>query len=116
MSLHYESLVGHRDGARKLHLHRTVIPDTAAHPPYQHDHAAEEAFYLLEGRAIYRFGGKTIEAGPGDTVFIPSGVWHAEIDYLTPSMTYLTIRTVEPGDEPCCCGGDREEKAPIEQG
>ena len=47
-------------------------------------------------------------AGPGDVVFIPSGIRHAEITYLTPSMTYLTIRTVEPGDEPCCCGGDRQ--------
>lgn len=106
-SLHYESLVGHRDGARRLHIHRTEIPDTAAHPPYQHEHRAEEVFYILEGRARYRFGGRTISAGPGETVFIPSGVRHAEIEYLTPSMTYLTIRTVEPGDEPCCCGGDR---------
>ena len=62
------------------------------------------------GWAVYRFGGTTIEAGAGETVFIPSGVRHAEIEYLTPSMTYLTIRTVEPGDEPCCCGGDRESQ------
>lgn len=107
MSLHYQSLVGHRDGARSLHVHRTVITDTAAHPPYQHEHRAEEVFYILEGRAEYRFGGRVVTAGPGDVVFIPSGVRHAEIIYLTPSMTYLTIRAVEPGDEPCCCGGDR---------
>lgn len=106
--IHYDSLIGHCDGARHLHIHRTVIPDTAAHPPYQHAHQAEEVFYILDGRAEYRFGGRTIVAGPGEVVFIPSGVRHAEITYLTPSMTYLTIRTVEPGDEPCCCGGDRE--------
>ncbi|MCA1963403.1 MAG: cupin domain-containing protein [Prosthecobacter sp.] len=108
MGIHYQSLVGHQQGARRLHLHRTVIPDTSAHPPYQHEHQAEEVFYILEGRAEYRFGGQTVIAGPGETVFIPSGLRHAEITYLTPSMTYLTIRTVEPGDEPCCCGGDRD--------
>lgn len=107
MSLQYESLVGHPQGARRLHVHRTVIPDTASHPPYQHEHLAEEAFYILEGKAEYRFGGTTVTAGPGETVFIPSGVRHADITYLSPSMTYLTIRTVEIGDEPCCCGGDR---------
>lgn len=107
MSNHYESLVGHKEGARRLHIHRTVIPDTSAHAPYQHEHVSEEVFYILEGRAEYRFGGKTITAGPGETVFIPSGVRHAEITYLSPSMTYLTIRTVEPEDEACCCGEDR---------
>jgi len=107
MSISYESLVGHADGARRMHIHLTKIPDTAAHPPYQHEHKAEEAFYLLEGSAEYTFDGKTITAGPGETVFIPSGIRHAEINYLTPSMRYLTIRTVEEGDEPCCCGKDR---------
>jgi mannose-6-phosphate isomerase-like protein (cupin superfamily) len=106
-SINYQSLVGVPQGARRLHIHRTMIHDTAAHTPYQHEHAAEEVFYILEGRATYRFGGKTIVAGPGDTAFIPSGIRHAEIEYHTPSMTYLTIRTVEPNDEPCCCGQDR---------
>ncbi|MCA9058402.1 MAG: cupin domain-containing protein [Planctomycetaceae bacterium] len=105
--IQYRSLVGHQDGARKLHIHRTVIADTSNHPPYQHQHVAEEAFYILDGRAEYTFDGRSIVAGPGETVFIPSGVLHAEIRYLTPSMVYLTIRTVEAEDEPCCCGQDR---------
>ena len=109
MTIHYQSLVGVREQAKTLHVHLTEIPDTASHPPYQHEHIAEEAFYLLEGSAEYRFDGKLIKAGPGDVVFIPSGVRHAEINYLTPSMRYLTIRTVEPNDEPCCCGQDRDQ-------
>lgn len=106
-SISYESLVGAPQGARRLHVHRTVIRDTTAHSSYEHEHAAEEVFYIIEGRASYRFGGRTIVAGPGETVFIPSGVRHAQVEYLTPSITYLTIRTVEPNDEPCCCGQDR---------
>lgn len=108
MSLDYQSLLGWRDGARRMHIHLTEIPDTSAHASYEHEHVAEEAFYLLEGSAEYTFGGKTITAGPGEVVFIPSGVRHARIRYLTPSMRYLTIRTVESEDEPCCCGEDRE--------
>ncbi|MEZ6131076.1 MAG: cupin domain-containing protein [Planctomycetaceae bacterium] len=112
MTIHYQSLVGVREHAQKLHIHLTEIADTASHPPYQHEHIAEEAFYLLEGSAEYRFDGKLIKAGPGDVVFIPSGVRHAEINYLTPSMRYLTIRSVEPNDEPCCCGQDRDQAVP----
>ena len=110
MSIDYHSLLGFEDGAKKLHIHLTEIPDTASHPAYEHDHKAEEAFYLLEGAAEYTFAGKTGRAGPGEVVFIPSGVWHAEINYLTPSMRYLTIRTVEEHDEPCCCGKDRDTR------
>ena len=108
MSIRYKSLLGFRDQAKKLHIHLTEIPDTTLHPPYEHEHVAEEAYYLLEGSAEYCFGGKTVKAGPGDVVFIPSGVRHARITYRTPSMRYLTIRTVEPNDEPCCCGDDRD--------
>ncbi|MCB1121216.1 MAG: cupin domain-containing protein [Verrucomicrobiae bacterium] len=108
MSIHYQSLVGYAEGARKLHIHLTEISDTASHPPYQHEHKAEEVFFILEGAAEYTFAGLTVKAGPGETVFIPSGVRHAEIRYLTPAMRYLTIRTVEDGDEPCCCGADRK--------
>ena len=109
MSNNYQSLVGFSDGARKLHIHQTEIPDTATHEPYEHEHKAEEVFYILEGSAEYSFGGKTIKAGPGEVVFIPSGVRHAKIKYLTPKMKYLTIRSVEAEDEPCCCGQDRPE-------
>ena len=111
MSTHYKSLLGFRDQAKRLHIHLTEIQDTASHQPYQHQHKAEEAFYLLDGSAEYRFAGKTIVAGPGDVVFIPSGVLHAEINYLTPSLRYLTIRTVEPDDEPCCCGEARDPRS-----
>ena len=107
MSNHYQSLVGFAEGARKLHLHLTEIPDTSLHVLYQHEHKAEEAFFILDGSARYTFDGKTVTAVPGEAVFIPSGVRHAEVEYLTPSMKYLTIRTVEEDDEPCCCGKDR---------
>ena len=111
MGLSYRSLVGFQEGARRLHVHITEIPDTSSHHSYQHKHKAEEAFYILDGSAEYMYAGKTIKAGPGDVVFMPSGVEHADIRYLSPSMRYLTIRSVEEDDEPCCCGQDRDPTA-----
>jgi hypothetical protein len=65
----------------------------------------------LEGRAEYTFGGRTHKAAPGKLIFFPSGVAHARVKYLSPTMKYLVIRNVEAGDEPCCCGGDRAPRA-----
>ncbi len=107
MPVQYFPLLGAADGARRLHVHLTEIPDTSRHEHYRHAHEAEEAVYLLEGKAVYTFGGRTIEAGPGDLVFFPSRVLHADVRYLTPSMRYLVMRSVEAGDPPCCCGADR---------
>lgn len=105
--MNYTSLVGYAQGAKRLHMHLTEIPDTSTHVLYEHRHQAEEAFFILEGSAEYEFDGQRIVAGPGDVVFIPAGVWHAKVSYRTPTMKYLTIRSVEPEDEPCCCGQDR---------
>ena len=52
-----------------------------------------------------------VTVGPGDVVFFPSGIRHADITYHTQSMRYLTIRTVEPEDDACCCGGDKDAGA-----
>lgn len=107
MPASYRPLLGAADGAARLHVHLTEIPDTSRHEHYSHAHQAEEAVYVLEGKAAYTFGGRTVEAGPGDLVFFPSRVPHAEVRYLTPIMRYLVIRSVEAGDPPCCCGADR---------
>ena len=94
---------------RSVSRPRRAISSTGRHPSKKAASSPSWRATVLENlqAAEYRFGGKKIVAGPGDVVFIPSGVRHAEITYLTPAMRYLTIRTVEPGDEPCCCGEDR---------
>lgn len=104
----YRSLVGYPQGAKKLHIHVTEFKTDRGVNKDQHTHKAEEAMYILEGEAEFTFDGKTLRVGPGDTVFFPSGVRHAERKYLTEKMKYLVIRTVEHEDEPCCCGKDRK--------
>jgi|APGre2960657468_1045069.scaffolds.fasta_scaffold51547_2 quercetin dioxygenase-like cupin family protein len=99
----YESLVGPKEGAKKLHLHVTELHDARAGWGAQHAHVAEEVLYMLEGEGEFTFGGKTHRAGPGQTVFFPSGVTHAEVKFFSDKVKYLVVRTVEPGDPPCCC-------------
>ncbi|MGK9165057.1 cupin domain-containing protein [Inquilinus limosus] len=59
-------------------LFEAVVPPGAGVP--LHQHAQQEAFYVLEGQAqfcrIGASGGEWIDVGPGDTVTIPGGVMH----------------------------------------
>jgi uncharacterized cupin superfamily protein len=106
MQAKYIPLLGKNEGARKIHVHLTELDPAGDGWPHQHAHAAEEAMYILEGEAEFAFAGKTHRVGPGDLIFFPSNVTHAETRFFTPRMKYLVIRTMEPGDEPCCCGAE----------
>ena len=104
MKAAYKSLVGHAEGAQKIHVHVTELDPCGGGWAHQHSHAAEEAIYILEGEAEFTFDGNTYRVGPGQLVFFPSGVMHAETRFFNDKMKYLVIRSVEAGDEPCCCG------------
>ena len=106
MNANYLSLLGTEHGARKVHVHLTELDPAGDGWEHQHSHMAEEAIYILGGEAEFTFDGKTHRIGPGELVFFPSNVMHAETRFLTPKMKYLVIRTMEPGDDPCCCGAD----------
>ena len=106
MKANYLPLLGQEHAARKLHVHLTELDPAGEGWEHQHSHAAEEAIYILEGEAEFIFAGQTHRVGPGELVFFPSNVTHAETRFLTSKMKYLVIRTMEPGDEPCCCGAD----------
>ena len=69
-------------------------------------------YHSLEGEAEFAFAGKIHRVGPGELVFFPSHVTHAETRFLTPQMKYLVIRTMEPGDDPCCSGADLSAQRP----
>ncbi|MDP6381129.1 MAG: cupin domain-containing protein [Phycisphaerae bacterium] len=108
MKIDYTSLLGYEQGARKIHVHLTNLDTRGPGGNHQHSHKAEEAVYFIEGEAEYTFGGKAHKVGPGDLLFFPSGVEHAEVKYFTDAMKYLVIRSVEgDADERCCCGKDR---------
>jgi quercetin dioxygenase-like cupin family protein len=93
-------------------MHVTELHQARQGWGYQHAHAAEEALYMLEGEGEFTFAGKTHRVGPGQSVFFPSGIMHAETRFFTDKVKYLVVRTIEPGDEPCCC---LHEQSPTEQ-
>jgi mannose-6-phosphate isomerase-like protein (cupin superfamily) len=55
-------------------------------------HSDDEAWHVLEGTLIFRFGDKEIEAPAGTTVFVPAGVAHAYRTAAGPTR-YLIIMT-----------------------
>jgi len=50
----------------------------------------EEAFYILEGHAIYTIGDRKCEAGPGDFLSIPKTTWHS-FESLTQGLRVLNF-------------------------
>ncbi len=53
-------------------------------------HQDDEAWHVLEGTLLFRFGDRELEAPAGSTVFVPAGVPHA---YQARDARYLIIMT-----------------------
>lgn len=51
--------------------------DSVGQGPKLHTHPYDEVFVVREGRARYRVGDETIEAGAGDIVLAPAEVPHS---------------------------------------
>jgi mannose-6-phosphate isomerase-like protein (cupin superfamily) len=63
------------DGRFALIEHR-IPPRTLAAPLHVHERE-DEYSYVLSGRMGAQIGDETVEAGPGELVFKPRGIWHA---------------------------------------
>ena len=57
-------------------------------------HADDEAWHVLDGRLRFRFADRTIEVGPGETVFVPAGVAHTYEALDARYLVFLTPRLV----------------------
>ena len=57
-------------------IQHTIAPRALAAPMHVHEHE-DEFSYVLSGRMGAQIGDETVEAGPGDLVFKPRGIWHA---------------------------------------
>ncbi len=51
----------------------------------------DELFYVLEGQHVFTVGGTEFEAGPGDVVFGPRGIPHAQRRVVPLSGRILTM-------------------------
>ena len=103
----YRSLLGHPEGAKKIHVHLTSIENKGSPRVYGHRHVAEEAVYVLEGEVTFAVDGRTLKAGPGELLFFPAGTYHESVALGGARVRYLVIRSVEEdAAERCCCGQD----------
>jgi mannose-6-phosphate isomerase-like protein (cupin superfamily) len=57
-------------------LYETTAPPQLGAPPHIH-HRETEAFYVLEGEFEFLRGERTVRAGVGEFVHVPTGVVHA---------------------------------------
>ena len=56
-------------------LAEVSVPPGGGPPPHIH-HREEETFYLQQGTLTIHVGGKTLNASPGDVVWLPRGIVH----------------------------------------
>jgi quercetin dioxygenase-like cupin family protein len=52
------------------------VPPGGGPPPHIH-RREEETFYILEGTVTVQVGGETVNASPGDCVYLPRGIAHS---------------------------------------
>jgi quercetin dioxygenase-like cupin family protein len=69
-------LVEGQDTDGRVSLGEGLARKGAEPPPHIHTRE-DEAYYLLEGELTFRVGGQTIEARPGDFVWLPRGIEHS---------------------------------------
>ena len=72
-------------------LAEAIVPRGAEPPPHTHTRE-DEAFYILEGEMSLRVGGRIMEAGPGDLVYLPREVEHG-FELKTPTVRALFLIT-----------------------
>ena len=64
------------DTGGSLDMFEMIVPPTGRVPGPHHHRDWDETVYGLEGRLTFDVGGKRLDLGPGDDLFIPRGVVH----------------------------------------
>lgn len=79
-------------GASKIWFGTVTSEPNHKGPPHQHGEA-ETAAYVISGHVRVHFGEnfeQSVEAGPGDYLFVPAHLWHIEENpYDEPSEQFL---------------------------
>lgn len=70
-----------------------VKPFGATHPP--HKHAADEFFFVLEGKAKFYLDGKTTVVGAYASLYCPANVEHGISNAGDTELKYLVIKKYE---------------------
>ena len=87
-------------------IEHTIAPRALAAPLHVHERE-DEYSYVLSGRMGAQGGDEVVEAGPGELVFKPRGIWHAFWGASDEETHVLEL--ISPGD----FAGYFEEIAPL---
>src|SRR3954469_7448758 len=87
-------------------IEHTIAPRKLAAPMHVHEREDEYSF-ILSGRMGAQIGDEVVEAGPGELVFKPRGIWHAFWSASDEETHVLEL--ISPGD----FAGYFEEIAPL---
>jgi quercetin dioxygenase-like cupin family protein len=68
-------LITGADTGGAFFLSEIVVPPGGGPPPHIH-HREDESFYLQAGTLTVQVGEKTLNASPGDFVYLPRGILH----------------------------------------
>ena len=76
-----EAISARKAGSTSIWMGRTIVPPRTSSGPHHHG-ASETCIYVVAGRPVFRYAvddrERTIEAEPGDYVFVPPFVHHVE--------------------------------------
>jgi putative monooxygenase len=73
-NLPLQHLVDESDGATSLYLGQHWLQP--GDRVLEHTHPCEEILHFLAGEATVRLGTETLVLGPGQSIFIPTGILH----------------------------------------
>lgn len=91
-----------RPAGGRLGVNLTRVPPGRSACPFHAHQLEDEAFYIVSGRGMLRYGNRLQEIGPGDCISCPAGteIAHQLANPFDQDLTYLAIGPHDP-DEVC---------------
>lgn len=90
------------EGGGKLGINLNRVPPGRTTCPFHHHALEDEAFYILSGRGVLRYGDELFDLEPGHCVSCPAGTGtsHQIANPYEEDLVYLAVGNNEP-DEVC---------------
>ncbi len=85
-------LITGEDTGGAFFMAEALVPPGGGPPPHIHQRE-DESFYLQEGTLTVQVGGKTIDASPGDFVYLPRGIVHCFKNTGNVTAKFLVVVT-----------------------
>lgn len=88
--------------AGRLGVNQSRVPPGRTACPFHYHQREDEAFFVLSGRGVLRYGGEMRALRPGDLVYCPAGagVAHQIANPFDEDLVYLAMGPNDP-DEVC---------------